>query len=70
MRGEPGVHNLVYMHPEGDICPSEGVHLRLGIEGKGTYMYCFFPNIHENYQWILFSKIITCLLLNISMMNH
>jgi len=36
-RFNPGVPNLEYMCRKGCICLSEGVHLRLGMEGK-TYL--------------------------------
>jgi len=35
-----GVPNLGYMYPQGYICLSEGVHLRLAIEKK--YIYIIF----------------------------
>ena len=43
---KPGVPNLGYMYPQGYICPSEGVHLRLAIEEKNIFTYHFFPNIY------------------------
>jgi len=36
-----GVPNLVYMHPQGYICLSEGVHLRLSIEDK-IYLHIIY----------------------------
>jgi len=38
--------NLVYMYPQGYICLSEGLHLRLAIEEKNIFTYYLFPNIH------------------------
>ena len=65
-----GVPNLEYMYAQGYICLSEGVHLRLAIEEK-KYIYMIFVSKDlYTYQWILFSKIIICLFLNISMNNH
>ena len=42
-----GVPNLGYMYPQGYICLSEGVHLRLAIEEK-IYLHniCFQIFIH------------------------
>ena len=37
---QPGVHV-----PQGYICLSEGVHLRLSIENKNVFAYYLFPNI-------------------------
>jgi len=37
-----GVPNLGYMYPWGYICLSEGVHLRLAIEGKKIFTCCLF----------------------------
>jgi len=36
-----GVPNLGYMYPQGYICLSEGVHLRLAIEDK-IYLRIFY----------------------------
>jgi len=42
----PGIPNMEYMYPEGYICPSEGVYLRLATKGKNLLMYYLFPNLH------------------------
>jgi len=41
-----GVPNLGYIYPQGYICLSEGVHLRLATEEKNIFTYYLFPNIH------------------------
>jgi len=68
----PGFPNLGYMYPQGYICLSAGIHLRLAIEDKSTvyldYML-FISKYLYIYQLILIPKVI-CLLLNISMNNH
>jgi len=65
-----GVPNMGYMYPWGYIWLSEGVHLRLAIEGKNyIYMLFIFKSLCICHL-ILFSKVIICLLLNISMKNH
>jgi len=33
------------MYPYGYICLSDGLHLRLAVEGNNTFLYCLFPNI-------------------------
>jgi len=33
------------MHPQGYICLSEGVHLRLAEDEKNIFTYHLFPNI-------------------------
>jgi len=38
-----GVPNLAYMYPQGYICLSEGVHLRLAIEDKNIFACYLFP---------------------------
>jgi len=40
------VHNLGYMYPWGYTCLSEGVHLRLAIEGKNIFTCCLFSNFY------------------------
>jgi len=40
------VPNLGYMYPQGYIYLSEWVHLRLAIEDRNIFTYCFFPNIY------------------------
>jgi len=42
----PRVPNLGYMCPQGYICLSEEVHLRLAIEDKNLFTYYLFPNIY------------------------
>jgi len=42
----PGVPKLGYMYPSGYICLSEGVHLKLAIEGKNMFIYYSFPIIY------------------------
>ena len=37
----PGIPNLGYMYPWVYVCLSEGVHLRLAIEGK-IYLHVYF----------------------------
>jgi len=34
------------MHPQGYICLSEGVHLRLAEDEKYIFTYYLFPNIY------------------------
>jgi len=41
-----GVPNLGYMYPQGYICLSEGVHLKLAIEDKNIFACCLFSNIY------------------------
>ena len=41
-----GVPNLGYMYPGEYICLSEGVHLRLAIEGKNIFTCCLFSNLY------------------------
>jgi len=41
-----GVPNLGYMYPQGYICLSEGVHLRLAEDEKNIFTYYLFPNIY------------------------
>jgi len=56
---------------QGYIYLSEGVHLRLAVEGNNMFLQYLFPNIYTYLrQWMLFSKIIIRLLLNISMISH
>ena len=43
-----GVPNQEYMYPQGYICLSEGVHLRLAIDEKTIFAYFLFPNIYTN----------------------
>ena len=67
-----GFPNLGYMYPQGYICLSAGVHLRLAIEDKCTVYLGYILFISEYlyiHQLILLPKVI-CLLLNISMNNH
>jgi len=40
------VPNLGCMYPQGYICLSEGVHLRLAIGDKNIFTYFLFPNIY------------------------
>jgi len=44
-RSNTGVPNLGYMYPQGYICLSEGVHLRLSIEEQNIFAHDIFPNI-------------------------
>jgi len=62
---KPGIPNLDY------ICLSEGVHLRLAMSQKIHWFIIYFQ-IFILYicQCLLFSKIVTWLLLNISMISH
>jgi len=34
------------MYPQGYVCLSEGVHLRLAMEDKNLFTYYLFPNIY------------------------
>jgi len=60
------------MYPQVYIFLSEGVHLRLAREEKNIFRayILFISKYLYIYQRILFSKIIICLLLNISVNNH
>jgi len=40
------VPNLGYIYPQGYICRSEGMHLRLAIEEKNIFTYYLFRNIY------------------------
>ena len=56
-----GVPNLGYMYPQGYICLSEGVHLRLAENEKNIFAYYLFPNIYSYvtayyYQKSLYAK--------------
>jgi len=51
-----GVPNLGYMYPQGYICISEGVHLRLSIEEQNIFAYDLFPNIYEYINEYSFQK--------------
>jgi len=51
-----GVPNLGYMYPWGYICLSEGVHLRLAIEGKNIFTCCLFSNIYTYSLNIIFKS--------------
>jgi len=42
-----GVLKQGYMYPEGYVCLSEGVYLRLIIEGKNMFTYYSFRNIYR-----------------------
>jgi len=57
------------MYPWGYICLFEAVHLRLAIEGK-IYLHVVYFQIFVHISLKLFSKVIICLLLNISVKNH
>ena len=63
-RSKSGVPSLGYN------CLSEGVHWRLAIEGKIYLRVVYFQIFIYIYHLILFSKVITCLLLNVSVKNH
>jgi len=41
-----GIPKLGCMHPLGYICRSEGVHLKLTIEGKNMFIYYSFSIIY------------------------
>jgi len=41
-----GISNLGWMYPWGYICLSEGVHLRLEIEGKDIFTCYLFSNLY------------------------
>jgi len=51
-----GVPNLGYMYPQGYICLSEGVHLRLSTEEQNMFAYNFFPNIYTYISYYYFQK--------------
>jgi len=52
----PGVPNLVYMYPWGYICLSDGVHLRLAIEGKNIFTCCLFSNLYTYITYTIFKS--------------
>jgi len=52
----PGVPNLGYMYPQGYICLSEGVHLRLSVEEQNVFAYNLFPNIYTYIGEYYFQK--------------
>jgi len=51
-----GVPNLGYMHPQGYICLSEGIHLRLSIEEKIYLHNILFPNSYTHISEYYFQK--------------
>jgi len=53
----PGVHvPLGYKYPWGYICLSEGVHLRLAIEGENIFTCCLFSNLYTYITYIVFKS--------------
>jgi len=42
----PGVPNLGYMYPQGYLCLSEEVHLRLSTDEQNIFAYILFQNIY------------------------
>jgi len=59
-RSRSGAPKLGYMYTLGYICPSEGVHLWLAIEGQNIFIYHLFPNIYtfikeNNFQKSLYA---------------
>jgi len=44
-----GVPNLGYIYPQGYICLSEGVYLKLAEDEKNIFIYYLFPNIYTVY---------------------
>ena len=50
------VPNLGLMYPQGYICLSEGVHLKLTIEDKYIFACLLFPNIHTYISEFYFQK--------------
>jgi len=46
------VPNLGYMYPQGYICLSEGVHLRLSIENKNMFAYYLISKYLYIYHYI------------------
>jgi len=55
-RFRTGVANLGYMHPQGYISLSEGVHLRLAIQEKSIFICYLFPNIYTYIKEYYFQK--------------
>jgi len=48
-----GVPNLEYMYPQGYICLSEGVHLRLAIEEKSIFKKISVNIIFKNHYMLV-----------------
>ena len=46
LQSNPEAPNLGYIYPQGYICLSEGVHLRLSTDDKYMFAYDLFPNIY------------------------
>jgi len=44
------------MYPQGYICQSEGVHLRLSVEEQNIIAYDLFPNIYAYINEYSFQK--------------
>jgi len=44
------------MYPQGYICLSEGVHLRLSVEEQNIFAYNFFSNIYTYINEYYFQK--------------
>jgi len=42
----PGVPNLGYMYPQGYICLSEGVRVKVSNRRESVFAYYLFPNIY------------------------
>jgi len=51
-----GVPNLGYMYPQGYICLSKGVHLRLAEDEKNIFTYYLFPDIYTYITECYFQK--------------
>jgi len=60
------------MYPQGYVCLSEGVHLRVAEDEKNIFTYYLFPNIYTYITEYYFQKSLQgiCLLLNMSMNEH
>jgi len=52
------VPNQEYTYPEGYICLSEGVHLRLAIEEKYIFTYLLLPSIYTYISKYYFQKLL------------
>jgi len=50
------VPNLGYMYPQGYICLSEGVRLRLSNEEQNIFAYDLFPNFYTYVSEYFFQK--------------
>jgi len=56
LKSKSEVPNMGYMYPQGYICLSEGVHLKLAIEDGNIFTYCLFPNIYTYISYYYYQK--------------